>query len=98
MLISGRNGFEKGKTLSWIWSNIGDVQVRHIGIGAMGVISMKSPCALEGGTGQVENQARAGYRSFRVWKFPALDADTCCAYCAGFYIYEQIEIVFTHNS
>lgn len=42
----------------------------------MGVISMKSPCALEGGTGQVENRARAGYRSFRVWKFPVFDADT----------------------
>lgn len=30
---------------------------------------MKSQCALEGGTDQVENRARAGYRSFRVWKF-----------------------------
>jgi hypothetical protein len=40
----------------------------------MVVISMKSQCALEGGTDQVEGRARAGYRSFQVWKFVLSDA------------------------
>lgn len=57
---------------------------------------MKSQCALEGGTAQVENQARAGYRSFRVWKFVFHDYYIMALHCTLIlYTYEEIEIVFT---
>lgn len=66
---------------------------------------MKSQCALEGATAQVENRARAGYRSFRVWKF-VFNVDTYMnilrTYIVHLYLLytdEEIEIVFTmHNS
>lgn len=58
---------------------------------------MKSQCALEGGTDQVENRARAGYRSFRVWKFVFRDYYILWHLYCTFILYtcEEIEIVFT---
>ena len=57
---------------------------------------MKSQCALEGGTDQVENRARAGYRSFRVWKFVFRDYYIMALHrTLILYTYKENEIVFT---
>lgn len=60
-------------------------------MGAMGgtfnEIAMKSQCALEGGTDQVENRARAGYRSFRVWKVVFHDYYITHLHCTLYVLY-----------